>query len=174
VTEPTIIAEHEGYTLSTFERPPGGPQGLTVRVEGPLGHLDDHSILVFHRTFKGDEELAETQVERNALKAALVEAENEKKGLRKEMGEQRRKMEALEAELAKGHAEVRAELAQAQIKALQRAAAGVGTPDARHAHAVSVIDALVTEMQENCVSNTITLDHDWGYRMGTLLKELGG
>jgi len=38
--------------------------------------------------------------------------------------------------------------------------------------AIKELDLLVDVMQESCVANTITLDHDWGYRMGTLLKEL--
>lgn len=39
-------------------------------------------------------------------------------------------------------------------------------------NAIEVLERVLDAMGENTASNTITLDHDWGYRLGTLLNEL--
>lgn len=119
-SENKVIAEQDGYKLSVCQRPPGGPQGLTVRVDGPNGHLEDHAILTFHKTFNGDEPLAETQVERNELKAELKSSKESVRELRKEAGKLRAEVKRLEGEVGKSAGEIWAQTIEMQISNLQK------------------------------------------------------
>lgn len=117
---PLVVAEREGVQLTIDQRPPNGPEGLTVSiVSEKRGMLSDQNILVFHATFDPDEDINKTQLERNELKKELDEVRGREHDLRKEMGQLRARVKELEAELAKDRAEVRSGLAQKQIGALQ-------------------------------------------------------
>jgi hypothetical protein len=39
---------------------------------------------------------------------------------------------------------------------------------------IAELEALLTEMETHTQHNTITIDHDWGYRLGTILRVLKG
>ena len=106
---PHVVANHKGHTL-TIERsnglpphpsPPGNLEVWLRRPDlpdgKPGGHLVSQNICVFAATFDADEEITETQAERNALKGQLAESVKTERALHKEIG----KLKARVAELGR-------------------------------------------------------------------------
>jgi len=129
---PHVVANHKGHTL-TIERsnglpphpsPPGNLEVWLRRPDlpdgKPGGHLVSQNICVFAATFDADEEITETQAERNALKGQLAESVKTERALHKEIGKLKARVAELEADLARDRKQVWAELAQVQIAVLER------------------------------------------------------
>jgi len=129
---PHVVANHKGHTL-TIERsnglpphpsPPGYLEVWLRRPDlpdgKPGGHLVSQNICVFAATFDADEEITETQAERNALKGQLAESVKTERALHKEIGKLKARVAELEADLARDRKQVWAELAQVQIAVLER------------------------------------------------------
>ena len=133
LTFPFHVAEFEGHTLTIemsdgkdhHPSPPGYLEVWLRRPDGPDGkpggHMSNQAICRFFKNFNGDEEITQTQAERNQLKKDLAEARQDVRADKKEIGELKRRVAELEAELAKDRALVRNELARTKIAALQRA-----------------------------------------------------
>jgi predicted nucleic acid-binding Zn-ribbon protein len=81
--------------------------------------MTDQAICVFFKNFNGDEEITETQAERNALREELAEVRHSERELRKQVGQLNARIKGLEAEVARGHHAAVREVAVTQIVALK-------------------------------------------------------
>lgn len=128
---PIQVAEHEGHTLtievSDGRSPHGSPPGsLEVWLRRPPGedgkpgtHMSDHAICRFFKNFDGDEEIAETQAERNELRTQIEEAKAVERELRKQIGQLNGKIKELERKVAKQRGDVVREVVETQVVALK-------------------------------------------------------
>ena len=128
---PIQVADHEGHTL-TIERsdgrdphpaPPGALEVWLRRPESsdgkPGGYLVSGTICQFFKNFNGNEEITQTQAERNRLKAEVVEFKKAQKETKKEVGQLTRRVAELEAQVAKERKEVRSDLSKDIITLMQ-------------------------------------------------------
>jgi hypothetical protein len=138
---PLQVADYEGHTLTIeisdgnepHQAPPGCVEVWLRRPDTPDGqpggHLNNQAIAQFYKNFDGNEDPAKTQAERNALKAEVAELKKARKEDKKELGQFKRRVAELEAQVAKDRALVRNELARAQIATLQRSIVDEADPE---------------------------------------------
>jgi len=128
---PVQVADFEGHTLtievSDGRSPHGSPPGaLEVWLRRPPeadgkpgARMAGQAICRFFKNFDGDEEVMETQAERNALREQLSDAKHTERGLRKEIGQLKAQVAGLQAEVDKQRKDVMRELVEAQVVALK-------------------------------------------------------